>query len=121
MYICRNKTGFMKTKDLQERLEICQHLTCILKTADVRIQSYTDYLEGKNISPREYEKTRKQIESAELARGRVQQRISRILMGMYADLTPMDEVYVECTAKARSIEHHGYFEQNMWFEQNTES
>jgi hypothetical protein len=110
----------MKTKDLQERLDICQGLTRILDTADIRIKSYTDYLDGKNISPREYERTRKQIESAELAKGRIRQRLSRILMGMYADLTPIDEIYDECNDKVKSIEHQGYFEQNMWFEQNAE-
>ena len=108
----------MKTQDLQERLEICQGLTRILKTADVRVKSFTDHLENKNISPREYERTRKQIESAHLAKDRVRQRLSRILMGMYADLTPMDEIYDECNDKVKSIEHQGYFDHPMFYETN---
>jgi putative component of toxin-antitoxin plasmid stabilization module len=101
----------MKTKDLKERLEICQDLTSILHTADVRIKSYNEYLEGKNISPREYASTRKQIESAERAKDRIRQRLSKLLMGMYADLTPMDEIYTECNDKVKSIEYQGYFDQ----------
>jgi hypothetical protein len=111
MRIFGKKTKAMKTKDLKERLDICQDLTSILHTADVRIKSYNEYLEGKNISPREYAITRKQIESAERAKDRIRQRLSKLLMGMYADLTPMDEIYTECNDKVKSIEHHGYADQ----------
>jgi hypothetical protein len=111
MPIFGKKTKAMKTKDLKERLEICQDLTSILHTADVRIKSYNEYLEGKNISPREYASTRKQIESAERAKDRIRQRLSKLLMGMYADLTPMDEIYTECNDKVKSIEYHGYADQ----------
>ena len=108
----------MNTKDLQNKLTRCQELTSILQTADVRIKSYNEYLSSKNISPREYESTRKQIESAERAKVRIRQRLSKVLMCLYAELTPIDEIYNDCNDKVKSIEHQGYFDHPMFYETN---
>jgi vacuolar-type H+-ATPase subunit I/STV1 len=107
----------MNTKDLQEKLARCQELASVLQTADVRIKSYNEYLEGKNISPREYESTRKQIESAERAKAWINQKISKLSMEIYSAVTPIDEIYNECNDKVKAIEYQGY-DNPMYYEQD---
>lgn len=110
----------MKMQDLRERLEICQELTKLIDYANERIESRNQFAQQWDavMSFDKLAKVRRDNDTTERAIGRIRQRLSRILMGMYADLTPMDEIYDECNDKVKSIEHQGYFDHPMFYETN---
>lgn len=110
----------MNTKQREEKLNLCIEINDLLRYADIRIANYKDFQNKwrESMSPNQWSKTMRDIECTERAKVRIRQRLSKVLMSLYADLTPIDEIYNDCNDKVKSIEHQGFFDHPMFYETN---